>query len=225
VIDPGRFTYEPESPWRQWFKGTAAHNTVCVDGLDQTPFRPGKPRARSTAVLLGRFATPGLDVLRGEVRSPAYDAIHVRTVAFVDDDYWIVHDRLRAATAHRYESRWHLAPQADGAIVDGGPDVQRTVRLPGGQLIVPPGSTVLLEDGWFSPAYGIRVPAPVVVLRANGAYADLLTVLLPGNAGADVSWTCAGDRVDVAIARPGRPEDVVSWSTAEVVASLERRSC
>ena len=30
--------------WRHWFKGTAAHNTLSVDGLDQQPYRRGKPK-------------------------------------------------------------------------------------------------------------------------------------------------------------------------------------
>ena len=105
VVDPGRYTYDADDPagWRHWFKGTAAHNTVCVDGLDQTPYRPGRPARNkpvSTARLLGRWTRPGLDVLRAEVTSPCYDAVHTRTVAFVDGDYWVVHDRLRAPTAH-----------------------------------------------------------------------------------------------------------------------------
>ena len=33
VLDPGRYTYaDDERGWRRWFKCTAAHNTVCVDG-------------------------------------------------------------------------------------------------------------------------------------------------------------------------------------------------
>jgi hypothetical protein len=48
VVDPGRYTYsEHGANLRRWFKGTAAHSTVCVDGLDQTPYRRGKPRGRS----------------------------------------------------------------------------------------------------------------------------------------------------------------------------------
>ncbi|MGN7760935.1 alginate lyase family protein [Paenibacillus sp. 22594] len=35
--DPGRYTYE-EGEWRHYFKSTSAHNTVLVDGLDQTPY-------------------------------------------------------------------------------------------------------------------------------------------------------------------------------------------
>ena len=45
VVDPGRYTYaEGEPNLRHWFKGTAAHNTVCVDGLDQTPYARKAPK-------------------------------------------------------------------------------------------------------------------------------------------------------------------------------------
>jgi hypothetical protein len=90
-----------------------------VDGLDQTPYRPGRPpkgKPVSTARLLGRWSRPGLDVLRAEATSPCYDAVHTRTVAFVDGDYWVVHDRLRAPTEHEYAARWHLAPVGGGAV-------------------------------------------------------------------------------------------------------------
>ena len=96
VVDPGRFTYCDDPPhWRRWFKSTAAHNTVTVDGLDQTPYRRGKPKGPvAQARLLQRLIAPGLDVLCGEVISPAYDAIHRRRILFVSGEYWIVHDAL-----------------------------------------------------------------------------------------------------------------------------------
>ena len=88
VVDPGRGTYSEEPPnLRRWFRGTAAHNTVCVDGLDQTPYTPrppGRP-GRAEARFLGRGTTPGLDVLAGEATSPAYEAVHERRIAFVGD--------------------------------------------------------------------------------------------------------------------------------------------
>ena len=54
ALDAGRFTYaDGPDGWRRWFKGTAAHNTVQVDGLDQTSYRPGKPKGpTSTAALV-----------------------------------------------------------------------------------------------------------------------------------------------------------------------------
>ncbi|HEV8260073.1 MAG TPA: heparinase II/III-family protein, partial [Burkholderiales bacterium] len=36
LIDPGTFAYHTEAPWRRYFRGTVAHNTVCVDGQDQS---------------------------------------------------------------------------------------------------------------------------------------------------------------------------------------------
>jgi hypothetical protein len=35
LVDPGTFTYLGDPAQRNWFRGTAAHNTVCVDGMDQ----------------------------------------------------------------------------------------------------------------------------------------------------------------------------------------------
>jgi len=36
LIDPGTFAYHTERRWRDYFRGTAAHNTVRIDGVDQS---------------------------------------------------------------------------------------------------------------------------------------------------------------------------------------------
>ena len=36
LIDPGTYAYHTQRPWRDYFKGASAHNTVRVDGLDQS---------------------------------------------------------------------------------------------------------------------------------------------------------------------------------------------
>jgi hypothetical protein len=46
----------------------------------------------------------------GEAVSPCYDAVHQRRILFVAGEYWIIEDRLTAATPHRYDLRFHLAP-------------------------------------------------------------------------------------------------------------------
>ncbi|MGI8693137.1 MAG: alginate lyase family protein [Geodermatophilaceae bacterium] len=204
VVDPGRYTYA-DNCLRHWFKGTAGHNTVCVDDLDQTPYRPGKPRGQvSTARLLGRWTGPGLDVLCGRVSSPAYDAVHTRTVAFVRDDYWIVHDRLRAATPHRYAAHWHLGADAEGSTTLHAEPAQTVVRAPAGPLVVPAGfGAVALTGGWVSPEYGVKLPAPIVAVRADGrGDADIVTVLLPGTELADVVATRSGAQTEVRVSRP-----------------------
>ena len=226
VVDPGRHTYV-DGPWRRWFKGTAGHSTVTVDGLDQTPYRCGKPKGPvSSARLVGRWTGPGLDVVVGRATSPAYDAVHTRAVALVGDDWWVVHDRLTAPTPHRYQARWHLAPEAHGrtSVDDDGRQV--VVRAPGVVLAVPRWcGEVTVEDGWVAPEYGVKVPAPVVVVTADGRDVDLVTAVVPGDGPVGLAAACREQWVIVRAGRPGAT-DRVWWRTGVTVdAGWERRPC
>jgi hypothetical protein len=178
VVDPGRYTYSEEPPnLRHWFKGTAAHNTVCVDGLDQTPYRRGRPGGSvARGRFLGRVEGPRVDLLGGRAESPAYEALHRRVIAFVADRYWIVEDRLRGERPHRYDLRFHLGPEACAHTRIEGCGV----RAPGLGLVFAPGPTVALEPGWVAPSYGFRLEAPVVSAAIDGAAdADFVTLVAP----------------------------------------------
>ena len=35
LIDPGTYRYNGVPDWRRYFKGTRAHNTICIDEQDQ----------------------------------------------------------------------------------------------------------------------------------------------------------------------------------------------
>jgi hypothetical protein len=185
VVDPGRYTYAEGTPnWRHWFKGTSAHNTVSVDGLDQQPYRRGKPKgARMTSRLLDLRATDALHLLHGEVTSPAYDAVHRRAVVFVAGEYWLVFDLVTAAEPHDYALRWHLAD-------DLVPDVRPTaaglssVTTPTVRLDITGGVPPTIEPGWVSTEYGVKSAAPVVLASARAADAEFVTLLAPRRAGA-----------------------------------------
>jgi uncharacterized heparinase superfamily protein len=182
IMDPGRYTYsevpeaegDPANP-RHWFKGTAAHNTVCVDGLDQTPYCRGKHRGpQAEGRLLGRETAPGLDMLRAQAISPCYDALHTRRVVFVEDEYWLVEDVLEAERPHRYELRFHLSPAAQDRVeIDGW-----TVRAPGVALVFAGGPAPAVEPGWISPAYGVKLRAPIVTVTVDGADAHTFTTMI-----------------------------------------------
>lgn len=187
VVDPGRYTYA-DTPWRQWFKGTAAHNTVTVDGLDQQPYRRGKPKGpQSSAVLVDRRAVgarpgqPALDVVTARATSPRYDAVHTRSLILVGGDHWIVVDRLDAPIEHEYVARWHLDPEAHRRTVLSREAHRSVVRFPAGTIVVPTGADLQLEPGWVSPTYGVRLPAPVLAVRDRAASTLFVAVITPGD--------------------------------------------
>jgi hypothetical protein len=182
VVDPGRFTYsEHGANWRRRFKSTAAHNTVCVDGLDQTPYRCGKPKGPTArARVFERHSTPSLDVLCGEVLSPAYEASHVRRVLFVAGEYWLIADELQGERPHRYDLRFHLTQEAWQRTRVESNGVNRIVYAPGFALVFEGTRAPRLEDGWVSPVYGVKEPAPVIGVAAEGRReARFFTLVFP----------------------------------------------
>ena len=175
IVDPGRFTYA-DSHWRRQFKGTAAHNTVCVDDLDQVDYRRGKPKGPlAQGRLLERFTAPGLDMICGEVRSPAYEPIHTRRIFFVAGEYWLIVDSLRGSVPHKYDLRFHLTAAALNHCrrIAGG------IRTPD-LVLLSAGTNTALSHGWISPRYGIKEAAPVVSFVSTGeANADFYTLIAP----------------------------------------------
>jgi hypothetical protein len=191
VVDPGRGSYSEAPPnLRRWFRSTAAHNTVCVDGLDQTPYTRKRPRGPvAHGRLLERRSAPGLDVIAGEAVSPVYEAVHQRRIALVRGDFWVIEDRLRGEREHFYDLRFHLAPglapavHGNGAVAAGpAPAVLgNVVRAPGLVLVIAGAEAVELQPGWIAPRYGELTEAPVISAVAVGADARFVSVLAPGD--------------------------------------------
>lgn len=187
VVDPGRYTYSEASNdginWRHAFKGTAAHNTVMVDGRDQARYRCGRPEGREPrAEVLDFVSCPGFDFARGRAISPEYPAVHERAVYFAIDDYWVVCDFLTSEQPHRYDLNFHLAPQALNACQTRVSADGILIHSPNLLLAQPHAQNLSTEivPGFVSPEYGRKLAAPVVRFTQDGSGAAVFqTVLLP----------------------------------------------
>jgi hypothetical protein len=178
IVDPGRYTYSEHPPnFRRWFKGTAAHNTVCIDGLDQVSYRRGKPKKPlPQARLIERWSAPGFDLLCGTAESPCYEAIHTRRIFYIGDEYWIISDSLAGEQPHQYDLRFHFSPEAWQRVQILG----NSVRSPELTLVFTPGSRLQVEPGWFAPVYGVKQDAPVLSAMTEGKNcAEFVTVIMP----------------------------------------------
>ncbi len=115
IIDPGTYTYHSYPDWREYFKGTIAHNTIRVDGLNQsTNGGPCLWVDHYSAKLLAIHE----DLYKIEIKGShnGYENIgvtHIRNYTFdKEKDCITILDELivKDDGLHRYELPLHLHP-------------------------------------------------------------------------------------------------------------------
>jgi len=192
LVDAGTYGYTAEPRWRDFFRGTTAHSTVVVDGLGQAvPAGPFKWDARPRARLHRWQSTEASD--DAEASHDAYSrladpVVHRRRVLFVKPGYWVFVDDLDGRAEHAVELRFQFAPIE----VTVGPDLWARARVSAGRgLLVKPFATVALKgevhegelapiQGWISPDYGRRGPAPALIYSTvTRLPLRIMTLLLP----------------------------------------------
>ena len=158
VVDPGSFTYT--GPLRDTFRGTAAHNTVEVDGTDQCELW-GDFRAaflpRVTRLDISAHADLTIVAARHDgYRRLSDPVVHERWFCWIPGDGLVVVDVLHARRAHRAISRLHLAP---GVPATGGARVGPFALQPLGAEL-----TVSVTAGAYAPYLGVQREIEVIEL-------------------------------------------------------------
>lgn len=192
IVDPGRYTYHEPSPdldetnWRRLFRGSSYHNTVTVDGKEQTRYEFRKTRFRITGPepeyeLKAFVSNACFDYLHGIARSHEYPVIHERKIFFVRSEYWVITDILRADESHHYDLRFHLSPSANGQTTCYRSSTTHTTHSPHLVLAQPydSGIEVAIEEGFVSTTYGVKQSAPVVHYNGCGDTHRFQTVVFP----------------------------------------------
>lgn len=196
IVDPGTFAYHADPRWRSYFRGTAAHNTLLVDGLDQSvpagPFlwlrharsrvlewstREGAPRRSAGAV-----TDSGADLLaehNGYARLKGV-GVHRRRWS-LRGRRLVVEDRLEGTGRRQLEWRLHLHPACAVQLEAGTCLVERE----GAALRIALDSCLEWRmvwggerAGWYSQGFNQREPACTLVGSATAALpADVRTTV------------------------------------------------
>jgi len=218
LVDAGTGCYTPDPEWRDYFRGTAAHSTVRIDGRDHAePAGPFRWHQRPSARVRSWRSDAAADVLDAEHDAYARLADPVRCrrrVVFVKPEYWVVVDDLEAAESHRIELTFQFAPDVQmtaGAQAWIRAQTRRghvlwmlTVASTPVETVISCGETNP-PRGWVSAAYGQRQPAPSVTFTTVAPLPwRAITLLVPA--------TGATEPPPVVVQRDelGRPA-VVQW--------------
>lgn len=187
LVDPGTYDYFSFPAWRQYFRGTRAHNTVTIDGADQSTqlgsFLWGQ---RAAARCLEWRQRPGGGTVRGEHDGyrRLQDPVGCTRTVDLEGRTVTIDDEIASGGPHDVEINFHLSDDCEAAALGHRVDIRfaagRAVMNLDDRLelsLVKGGETP--DSGWMSRGYHRRTPAWIVRarMRTTGGVARIRTVL------------------------------------------------
>ena len=174
LIDPGTYTYTGHEQWRSYFRGTRAHNTVTIDGLDQAvqdgPFAWSLPFETH---LVYKDETPEgkiTVIARHYGYKDRLGVTHLRGVSYEPPGTWVIWDWLTGTGVHHLELNWHLGCRpipVDGGYHLEGFNQPLLLTIEGGTSTLCEGS-VQPVGGWASKRYGSKEPITTLRVEHTG---------------------------------------------------------
>ncbi|WP_281689066.1 heparinase II/III family protein [Pseudonocardia thermophila] len=168
LADPGTYCYHGEPTWRRYFRSTIGHNTLEVDGRDQSrsggPFlwiRHARTRVRASAPRAWWAEHTGYGRAGVHRRSVRLDGRGL-------DIGLVITDELDGPAGHACRLAFHLGPDVSVALTDS----TARLRWPGGagELRLPKRLSWTVHRGethpplgWYSPGFGRKVVSTTLV--------------------------------------------------------------
>lgn len=177
LLDPGTFCYHGRPELRNWFRSTRAHNTVEIDGRNQSEMRGPFlwHRVANTRILETQQSPKAICVAEHDGYAPIIHRREVRMSTFAGIEFHIIDTIVpqsgQADSKHHDVALWwHLGP---GELQRGSHHVAWT----SGSMVLELEWKAAQEaethvynggdepEGWFSPAFGQREAAPTVCVK------------------------------------------------------------
>ena len=220
LVDPGGYSSrKQEKEWRDFFRGSSAHNTIVVDQQDQSFLFGIRGVDRPAEAILHDWVTTEhcdfVDGAHSGYERLAEPINHRRQIFFVKPDYWIVIDLLAGRGRHCFDLFFHLAPGFEvGLETESKTLYSKNGDEPG--ITIAPLLTGDLEaelitgarnpfQGWISFIWCDKKTAPALRLRRQEtAPLQFCTLLYPHPAGGDVPARVSPLQLEV----EGRQDDL-----------------
>jgi hypothetical protein len=176
LVDPGTYAYHTQKNWRDYFRGTSAHNTVRVDGLDQAEpggnfMWLGKANAQCEAWQCNDDKHTFIGSHDGYTRL-ADPVIHRRKIEFFKHKGIVaVEDVFECAMEHEIEIIWHF-DEACELLVD---ERKVLVSVANVSMEMASSESHLYPElqvgsynpvfGWISRRYDAKIASPTIIWR------------------------------------------------------------
>jgi Heparinase II/III-like protein len=170
---------------RDAFRGTSAHNTLAVDGVDQTepkgPFGWTKlPDVKMESWIKGHSFDLFVGSHDGYCRLE-WGMVHRRWVFSLKGQFWLVRDMALGSGEHQLDLFWHLSPGLSAGGSGADTFIEESGRA-GLRVLAVEGHDWLQEvrEAWWSPVYGRKEPAQVLHFATTTKLpAEFVTLLEP----------------------------------------------
>lgn len=175
LVDAGFYTYNGDEAWERFFRETAAHNTVRIDGLDQATHVWKMAWSHTPRVVREGHSLDGSEgewvVARHEGFRHRTGVVHRRAIWLRRRCYLVILDELPGAAGHEVEANYQFAPDLEGALAANHLTIAPArmiwcstfplrARLVRGEARP--------DGGWVAPGLGVRLPAPRLTLSGTG---------------------------------------------------------
>ncbi len=200
VVDPGVYSTQLGQDWRNFFRGTRAHNTVVVDDQDQSVLMDIRGVHRPARATLHQWITNDqfdfVDGSQNGYQRLSEPITHRRQVFFVKPEYWVIIDLLLGRGKHCFDLYFHLLPGIEPQLnAESGAVITENGKQPGLAIVPLTASDLQAEiitgatnpiQGWVSFYSGKKQPASTVRYRQVAtAPLQICTVLYPYPLGDD----------------------------------------
>jgi len=181
ITDTGVYHYR-ESPERWYSRCTAAHNTVQIDGEEQSEIWKSFRVGRRAAVLFSLAEElDGMSILRG-----AHDGytrlsngmIHERALVITQNSLCVL-DWLHGSGEHTWKSHVHLHPDA---VVEEAGDGAMLFRLQDSRLYFTTlENEIARETTEYYPSFGVKHARTTLVMGGRSTFQKLTGFVLSSN--------------------------------------------
>ena len=177
LVDAGTYTYVGDPYWRDWFRGSAAHNTLRVNGRNQAqPAGPFRWLEKPDVTIEEWISNNELDSLTATCRYRGI--LHRRRLVFHKEALQIViDDEIEGAdTKAVIEQFWHFGQPAS----ESGPStwsIGSRAQITLSDNLTPELSTGG-ENGWRSCVFGRKQPTQVLRAHRTGSLPVRLQTVL-----------------------------------------------